>query len=94
MQQARTPGLHFEHDSPTRYSNCSFSITGELDFIEFLVDPVFVIAVVVQLVKNFQCFVGAINLDKVTWRFREKHDTEDDQETGNTLEGERKSPGE
>ena len=65
MEQACAPSGDLKHNRPARCCDGFLSLDGNLDLVEFLVDPVFVTAVVVQLVQNSQCFVTIVGLDEV-----------------------------
>lgn len=73
MHKSGSPSWHSKHDTPSRSRYCPLSLNRQFDFIKLRLDPIVIAAVVVEFLEYNQCFVRAINLDQVSWRFWEEH---------------------
>ena len=65
MDKADPPLLDSEHDSPTRRSKRFLGIDGHFDFVELSLEPLIVVAVVMQFTEHSHGFVAAVRLDQV-----------------------------
>jgi hypothetical protein len=76
MHQSRSPLRDCEHDSPARDSNGFFCCQSLLDFIEFRLEPIAVVAIVVKLAQHFHGLVFSIDRHQVTRTLREEDHTD------------------
>jgi len=65
MHESLPPYRDSEHDLPARRCNRLLSVNSQFDFIEFVLDPFAVRAIVVQFLKYPQSVVCTIDLDQV-----------------------------
>jgi hypothetical protein len=63
MHQSSSPCWDGEHNTPSRGCDCSFGVDRQFDLVEFLLYPVFIATVVVQLLEHHKSIVGAISLN-------------------------------
>jgi hypothetical protein len=71
VKQSSSPLWNGEHDSPTWDCDGLFGGNSRLDFGEFVLDPVVVLAVVVEFFEDLHCFVVAVFLDEMAGGFWE-----------------------
>jgi hypothetical protein len=93
VEESGPPLWNSEHDSPSGSSDGFLSSQSGFDLVEFSLDPFFVGAVKVELLKHLHSLLFSICLHQVTRAFGEEYDADEKEGSRNGLESEWKAPG-
>ena len=92
VHEPQSPLRHGEHDAPARCSNGFLGCDCGLDFMEFSLDPILVLTIVMELLEDLHSLIFAVCLYKMAGRLGEEKKADKQDHGWDGLKGKGKSP--